>query len=150
VATKQTPSKSTKSPAKKVAAAKRDANLCHWGGGSYLSPKSAAKCTNKRDGNRQLCADHELAYRAAAKARKPAVAKAAKPKAEPKKLSAKARRDEYAAIVARLEAKGATTSDAQGAADVEVHDRGMCDPKTCSLHRISGRTSSKPPISDGL
>ncbi len=59
----------------------------------------------------------------------------AKAKTAPKKLSAKARRDEYAAIVARLEAEGATTSDAQGAADVELHERGLCEPKTCPLHR---------------
>jgi hypothetical protein len=79
-------------------------------------------------------------------------AKDAKPKAQPKKerVSAKARNDVYTAIVARPEAEGATTSDAQGAADVEVHNRGLCDPKNCSLHRISGRTFSKPPISDGL
>jgi hypothetical protein len=69
-------------------------------------------------------------------------AKAAKPKAVSsatnpllrKRVSAKARRDEYAAIVARLEAEGATTSDAQAGADVEVHERGMCDTKTCPLH----------------
>jgi hypothetical protein len=69
--------------------------------------------------------------------REAAKAEAARSQSTRKKVSAKARRDEYAAIVARLEAEGATTSDAQAAADVELHERGMCDRKTCPLHRVT-------------
>lgn len=78
-----------------------------------------------------------------------AAAKTATPKAGPRKLSAKARRDEYSPIVARLEAEGVTTSDAQAAADVEVHERGICDPKSCPLHLAAKPTRSKPPVSAG-
>lgn len=67
--------------------------------------------------------------------------------AKPKRLSAKAGRGQYSAIVARLEGEGATTSDAQAAADVEVHERGICDPKTCPLHLAAKPKRSKPPVS---
>jgi hypothetical protein len=108
-----------------------------------VSKPSAALCTRHEKllpkGWRKLDAE----YRAArvATATKPG------PKASPGPLSAKARRDEYAAIVARIEAEGATTSDAQAAADVEVHERGICDPKSCQLHVAVKPRRGKPPVS---
>lgn len=49
----------------------RDSSLCHWGAGSYLSPKSSKKCPNPHHPKRQLCDQHELAFRAARKAASP-------------------------------------------------------------------------------
>lgn len=112
-----------------------------------VSKPSAALCARHEKllptGWRKLDAEYSAAR----------VATATKPRpkaASSRPLSAKARRDEYAAIVARIEAEGATTSDAQAAADVEVHERGICDPKACSIHRAAqAKVVSEPPVSGG-
>jgi hypothetical protein len=57
-----------KTPAKKTAAPKRDTALCHWHAGSYGSPKTA-DCKAAHAPNKQLCAEHEKAWKVVAKKR---------------------------------------------------------------------------------
>lgn len=47
--------------------AKADPTICRWGKGRYLSPANAKACANPKAPKRELCADHEVAYRAAKK-----------------------------------------------------------------------------------
>ncbi|HEY7937365.1 MAG TPA: hypothetical protein VID26_09600 [Candidatus Limnocylindrales bacterium] len=69
--------KTTKAAPAKVA---KDTTKCRWGQGRYSSPATAKACTEARDPKRQLCAKHEQAYRAAAKARRTAAAPRPAPK----------------------------------------------------------------------
>jgi hypothetical protein len=57
-----------KATAKKAVAPKRDTVLCHWHAGSYGSPKTA-DCKVPHLVNRQLCAEHEAAWKVIAKKR---------------------------------------------------------------------------------
>ncbi len=59
----------TTKPAKKTTTPKRDATLCHFGGGSYGSPATSKKCTSPLVAGKQLCADHETAWKVIAKKR---------------------------------------------------------------------------------
>lgn len=58
-----------KTPAKKIAAPKRDASLCHFGGGSYGSPVASKKCAHPLVAGKQLCVEHEAAWKVIAKKR---------------------------------------------------------------------------------
>ncbi len=62
-----------------------DPMQCRYGQGSYGSPKTMARCKSQRNPKRQLCDEHEKAWRTEAKkraaARKAEAAKVA-PKAE--------------------------------------------------------------------
>jgi hypothetical protein len=107
-----------KTPAPKSPAAKPSPEQCRYGDGSYGSPKSMARCKATRHPKRQLCDAHEAAWRVEAK-RRAAAKKAAAPKSVQKRAAAKPLPAAYAARVLALEAEGMTTSDAQGAADVE-------------------------------
>lgn len=134
----------TKTPTPKKSRTKLTPGRCVAGNGGYGFPKAAKVCGKPTwRPTARLCQRHEDLWRAARKPR----AQATKPATPTTRPSAKARREEYAAIVARLEAEGATTSDAQAAADVEVHERGICDPKTCPLHLAAKAPRSKPPVS---
>ena len=74
--------KATKSAPAKVAPAakapKFGPDQCHWGAGSYLSPKASKRCQNKRNAKRQLCDEHEAAFRVARRARDEATEKSEK------------------------------------------------------------------------
>jgi len=68
----------TKATAKKAVAPKRDANLCHWGAGSYGSPSTSNKCTRPLVVGKQLCAECEAKWKVVSKQRA-ATKKAAAP-----------------------------------------------------------------------
>jgi hypothetical protein len=61
---------------KPAAKAKADPTICRWGKGRYLSPATAKACANPKAPKRELCAEHELAYRAAKKKAHPVAPRA--------------------------------------------------------------------------
>jgi hypothetical protein len=118
-------------PMAEKATTEKAAPTCHYGGGSYGSPKDSKRCKNPMEPKRQLCAKHELAWKVESKRRaaERKAAQPAKPKAEPKAKAAKVESVNIAAIrdqprqaslervnrrIASLEDEGLTTSDAQG------------------------------------
>lgn len=103
-----------KKAAPKKAAVKIDTALCRWGGGRYYSLKTAKSCTNPHAPKKALCAEHEVAYRTAKKAAKPAAPKAAANKPRSAGTSPKTSGDPMAREIAATKAMKARLATQAG------------------------------------
>jgi hypothetical protein len=83
-----------------------DKTICRWGQGRYHSPANAKSCTNAKAPKKELCAEHEIAMRAAVKASRPA--KVAKPKLVAVKKATLATMESEIAAVKVMQARKST------------------------------------------